>query len=149
MSLTGFTFKIVTPERVVFESQVSQATLPTRMGEITVLPNHIPLVSSVIPGEIRIVDEQGREHLLAVAGGFVQVYPGKIVILADRSEMAHELDEARAAEAHERARKLLEAKTGMPDRDYAALKALMDKELARLKVARKYKERGIRTGDLK
>lgn len=137
----GFTFKVVTPERVVFESQVAQATLPTSMGEITVLPHHIPLVSAVVPGEIRIIDERGAEQLLAVAGGFVQVHPGKIVILADRSEMAHELDEARASEAHERAKKLLEAKTGMPDRDYAALAALMDKELARLKVARKYKQR--------
>lgn len=139
--MSTFTFKVVTPERVVFESQVAQATLPTSTGEITVLPNHIPLVSQVIAGEIRILDTAGKEQLLAVAGGFVQVHPGKIVILADRSEMAHELDEARAAEAHERAKKLLEAKTGMPDRDYAALAALMDKELARLKVARKYKER--------
>lgn len=136
-----FTFKIVTPERVVFETQASQATLPTSTGEITVLPHHIPLVSRVVAGEIRIHDASGKEQLLAVSGGFVQVHPTKMVVLADTSEMAHELSEDRAREAHERARKLLEAKTGAADRDYAAMAALMDKELARLKVVRKYKQR--------
>lgn len=144
-----FTFKIVTPERVVYESQVVQATVPTTLGEITVLAHHIPLVSTIVAGEIRITDDKGALHSLAVSGGFVQVHPRKIVILADTAEMAHEVSEERAHEAHERAKKLLESKGGMQDHEFAALKVLMDKELARLKVARKYKQRGIRASDLK
>ena len=147
--MSTFTFKIVTPERVVFESAVQKATLPTNTGEITVLPQHIPLVSRVIPGEIRITDAQNTEYLLSVSGGFVQVHPGKIVILADTAEMSHELSEERAHDAHERAKKILESKAGMTDRDVASMQVLVDKELARLKVARKHKERGIRGGLLK
>jgi F-type H+-transporting ATPase subunit epsilon len=141
--MATFFFKIVTPERVVFEAQVAQATLPTAQGEITVLPNHIPLVSNLIPGEI-IVDVDGKQQSLAVSGGFVQVHPEKLILLADTAEMAHELDESRAEEAHRRAKELLAAPSGTHDHSYAALQVLMDKELARLKVARKYKQRGLR-----
>lgn len=140
--MTGtFKFKVVTPERVVFEKIVSQATLPTAAGEITVLPHHIPLIAEVVAGEIQLVDEAGERESLAVSGGFAEVHPTTLVILADTAEMAGELDETRAAEAHRRAEELLKAKAGAPDHDYAGLKILMDKELARLKVARKYKER--------
>jgi len=147
--MSTFNFKIVTPERVVFDSEAEKATLPTNTGEITILPNHIPLVSQVVAGEMRITDAEHREHLLAVSGGFVQVQSLSITILADTAEMAHELSEERAKEAHERARKLLEAKTGLTDRDVASLQALIDKELARVKVARKHKDPGIRSGLLK
>src|SRR3989344_3750803 len=105
-----FTFKIVTPERVVFEARVTQVTLPTQMGEITVLPHHIPMVGVAVPGEVMFHDEQGATQTLALSGGFIQVHPDKLVILADTAEMAHEISEARALEAHERAKKLLEAK---------------------------------------
>lgn len=137
--MNAFTFKIVTPERVVFEKQVSQVTLPTALGEITVLPNHIPLVSSMMAGEISLKDEHGKEEFFSVSGGFAEVYPRAFVILADTAEMAHELDEARATEAHRRAAELLHTRAGSMDHDYAALKVLMDKELARLKVARRHK----------
>ncbi len=144
-----FKFKIVTPERVVFEAKVVQVTLPTQAGEITVLPHHIPLLSNLTAGEIVIKTHDGKEESLAVSGGFVQVSPQQLVILADTAEMAHEISEAEAEKAHQRAQELLAQKAGVPDRDYAALKILMDRELARLKVARKYKQRGMRGGDLK
>ncbi len=150
-----FLFKVVTPERLVKELKVLQVTLPTTMGEITVLPHHIPLVAAVVSGEIAVHDEQGREHSFAVSGGFVQVYPGKLVILADTADMAHEISEEQALLAHKRAQELLGQKAGIRDHEYAALQVLMDKEFARLKVARKYKQRGstgaprgIRTDDL-
>lgn len=139
--MATFLFKIVTPERIVYEAEVTQVTIPTALGEITVLPNHIPLVSQLVAGELVLLDAQGQHQAIALSGGFLQVHPGKVVLLADTAEMAHELDEARAAEAHARAKKLLATPTGVHDHDYAALKVLMDKELARLKVARKYKQR--------
>ncbi len=141
--MATFSFKIVTPERVVFETSASQVTLPTAQGEITVLPHHIPLVSALVPGEIIVTDAEGKQQSLAVSGGFIQVHPEKLVLLADTAEMAHELDESRAAEAHKRAQELLAAPAGSHDHDYAALQVLMDKELARLKVARKYKRKSV------
>ena len=139
-------FKIVSPERVVFEARISQVSLPTEMGEITVLPNHIPVVSNLMPGEIVIQDEKGVETSLAVSGGFVQISGDAVTVLADTAVLAHEISEERAAEAHRRAHELLKAKAGAPDQDYARLKVLMDKQFARLKVARKYKQRGARSG---
>lgn len=144
-----FQFKIVSPERVVFEAKVSQATLPTSTGQITVLPHHIPLVSNLVPGEIVIHDENGQERMLAISGGFTQVFPDKIVVLADTAEMAHEISENQAVEAHKRAEDLLKAKGGVRDKEFAALQVMMDKELARLKVVRRYKQRGISGTDLK
>ena len=143
--MNTFTFKIVTPERVVSEQEVTQATLPTAMGHITVLPHHLPLVSVVVPGEIIVRDDKGNDHALAVSGGFVQVHPKKLILLADTAEMAHELDEMQIETAHKRAQDLLDSKGGIRDKEYAALKILMDRELARLKVVRRHKKRGIRT----
>jgi len=147
--MDSFKFKIVTPERLVQELDVVQATMPTALGDITVLPHHIPLVASVVPGEIVIKDAEGAEHSFAVSGGFVQVYPGKLVILADTADMAHEISEEQALLAHKRAQELLGQKAGIRDHEYAALQVLMDKEFARLKVARKYKQRGVRVRDIK
>lgn len=133
--------KIVTPERVVYEHDVVSVTLPTMQGEITVLPNHIPLVSVLRPGELAAVaadQSTGRVHL-AVSGGFIEVGNNTIVILADTAERAEEIDEQKAVEAHERARQLM-ANTKLADTvEYAQLAAKMEKELARLKVARKHR----------
>ena len=65
-------FKIATPEKVVYEDEIKQASIPTTSGEVTILPNHIPLVSVLQAGEIKITDKDG-EHDLAVAGGFLEV----------------------------------------------------------------------------
>ncbi len=135
-------FQIATPERVVFEApSVSAITLPTKMGEITILPDHLPLVSSLVPGEVRVTI--GGEHIsMAVSGGFIEVKPGKVVVLADTAERAEEIDEQRAEEARERARQLMQQKRVAEEVDYAALTAKLEKELARLRVVRKHKDRG-------
>jgi len=94
-------FKIATPEKVVYEKDsVAQVTIPTMNGEITILPNHIPLVSVVKAGELRVRDREG-EHLMAVAGGFLEVRGNnEIVILADNAERAQDIDIAKAEAAH-------------------------------------------------
>src|SRR3989338_515301 len=100
-------FEITTPERTVYKSEVDQVTVPTAMGEITVLPNHIPLVSQLVSGELVIKKGSEKIHL-AVSGGFVEVRQGNhVVILADTAERAEEIDVARAEEARERARQLV------------------------------------------
>lgn len=131
-------FKIATPERVVYEDEVDQITLPTKMGEITVLPNHLPIVSSLQAGEI-LIKKDGQETPLAVSGGFVEFNSNQMAILADTAERVEEIDEARAEAARARVAEILENKRGAEAVDFTALAAKMEKELARLKVARKYK----------
>lgn len=136
-------FKIATPEKVVYQAEVDQITLPTKMGEITVLPNHLPLVSSLMAGEILI--KSGKEELpLAVSGGFVEFAENQMTILADTAERAEEIDEQRAEAGRQKAKDLLERKVSAEQVDFTALASKMEKELARLKVARKYKS--IRKG---
>lgn len=131
-------FKIATPERVVYEEEINQITLPTKMGEITILPNHIPLVSSLMPGEILI--KKGKEEIpLAVSGGFVEFHNNNLVILADTAERVEEIDIKRAEAARQKAKDILEKKQYADEVDFTALAARMEKELARLKVAKKYK----------
>ncbi len=138
MSITLY-FQITTPERVVFDApSVESITLPTKMGEITILPNHLPLVSSLVPGEVRV--KIGNEEIsMAVSGGFIEVSPGKVVVLADTAERAEEIDEIRAEQARQRAKDLMEKKSAEAV-DYTTLAAKLEKELARLKVVRKHRE---------
>src|SRR3989338_11284941 len=128
-------FKLVTPERLVMETEVDSVSIPTQMGQITVLPNHLPLVANLQPGEL-IIRSAGREEYLAVSGGVVQINPGsQVMILADSADRAEEIDVARAVAAHERAAKLqLEVKD---DQQFADTAAHLAKHLARLRVARR------------
>ncbi|MBU2542858.1 ATP synthase F1 subunit epsilon [Patescibacteria group bacterium] len=132
-------FKIATPERVVYEDEIKQVSIPTTSGEITILPNHIPLVSVVQAGELKIVDKDG-EHVLAVAGGFLEVRDNnEIVILADNAERAEEIDLERAEEARQRALKEIEQAKSMENVDFAKLQAVIDREMNRIRVGKKYK----------
>ncbi|MFA6533625.1 MAG: ATP synthase F1 subunit epsilon [Patescibacteria group bacterium] len=134
-------FIITTPERTVYDAEVDQISIPTKMGEITVLPHHLPLVSALLPGELKIVSD-GKETSIAVSGGFVEVGPEKVTILADSAEHAEEIDEARAEAGRERAKKLL-AEKRFDTEEFVGLSAKIEKELARLKVVRKKKYRDL------
>lgn len=129
--------KIITPEREIFSDSVEQVTLPSVDGEITVLPAHIPLVSILRAGEV-VIKKGGETIPLAVSGGMIKVTGEEVVILADTAERVEEIIEERAAEAHDRAKKLLEEKT-FDANEFATIAAKMAKELARLKVARKWR----------
>lgn len=128
-------FEITTPERIVYTDEVDEVILPTPQGEIGILPHHIPLVSLLTAGEIRI--KKGSETIhMATSGGFIQVKPNKVLVLADTAEQAEEIDEARAEEARKRAQGLLKEKR-VDAREFAVLTAKIEKELARLKVAKR------------
>ncbi len=133
-------FKIVTPEKVVFDApQAESITLPTKLGEITILPDHIPLVAALVPGEVR-VKVRGEEIMMAVSGGFIEVQPGSVTVLADTAEHSAEIDIERAEAARLRASELMQQRV-VEAEDYTALAARLEKELARVKVARKHRER--------
>jgi len=135
-------FKIVTPERIVYEDEIDQITLPTKVGEITILPNHIPLVSSLRPGEV-LIKKDKHEVPMAISGGFAEFNDNQLIILADTAERVEEIDEKRADEARQRVKELLEKRQEQENIDFTALATKLEKELARLKVAKKYKH--IRT----
>ena len=137
--------KIVTPERIVFSEKISQVSLSTTTGQITILPQHIPLVSQLTAGEISVKYNGNEEDLMAISGGFVEVLPDQVVVLVDTAERAEEIDEQKAEQARQRAEEILKTKV-VDAKEFAFLTAQIEKELFRLKVARKYKKRGIRTG---
>jgi F-type H+-transporting ATPase subunit epsilon len=111
--------------------------LPTQAGQITVLPNHIPLLSALQAGEL-IIKNDKEEIALAVSSGFIEVKPNsEVVVLTETAEHADEIDEAKAQAAKDRAEKLLQDSKGKEAVDYTALAGKIAKELARLKVAKR------------
>lgn len=127
---------ITTPEKTLFTDEVDEVTLPTQMGEITVLPHHIAMVSLLAPGELLI--KKGNQNIpMAVSGGFIEVRPDKVVVLADTAERSDEIDEQRAEEARQRAQALMKEKR-TDSVEYAALAAKLEKEIARLRVKRRH-----------
>jgi len=134
--------ELTTPERIVSRIEADEVTLPTQEGEITILPGHVPLVGVLVSGMMTI-RAGGEESYVAVSGGFIEIQPGsKVIILADTAERAEELDLKKVEEARERAQKMLREQRGADDVSAAAMMAELNRELARLKVARRH---GART----
>jgi len=132
--------KIATPERVIYENEIQQVSIPTMDGEITVLPNHVPLVSVLQAGEMRISDKDG-EQVMAISGGFLEVRgQNEIVILADNAERATEIDIERAEKARARAEELMRQEKATEDIDFAKLQVVIDREMNRIRVGKKYKK---------
>ncbi len=133
-------FRIATPERVVYENnEIDQVTIPTTTGQITVLPNHIPLVSIIQAGELKIKDTNG-EHVIAIAGGFLEVRGNnELVVLADHAERVEEIDLERAEKARKTAEEQMKNIKNVQDVDFARLQAKIDREMNRLKIGKKYK----------
>ena len=137
--MTHFTFEIASPERVVLKANMHQVYATTVMGEITILPSHIPLVALLKPGVIEAVTIDGVREIMAVSGGLIEVMAGKVVVLADTAEKASELDEERIKQAQERALGLKEQARHQDDVEFARLSALIEKEVARGHAVRKWK----------
>ncbi len=132
-------FEVVTPERIVLKQFVSQVTVPTEDGEITVLPEHIPLVSILKPGVIEMRLDDGSLEIMSVSGGFLEVMRDKIVILADTAERAEELDEKRIEEARARAEERKKDIESLDERQFANIAVQLEKEMARLKALTKWR----------
>ena len=119
MERTHLQVQLITPEKIVFKGEAEFVTVPTITGVITVLPTHTPLVSAIGSGELVLKTKEGEIHF-AVFSGVIDIRPGSVVhVLVDRSERAEDIDVARAQEAVERARKMLEEKSHESDFDFA------------------------------
>ena len=90
--------EVVTPERLVYSDDVDRVQVPGSEGELGILPHHAPLVATLGTGELRIIKGSSEESI-AVIGGFVQVRPDKVVIMAESADLAAEIDLERAQQA--------------------------------------------------
>ncbi len=126
--------EIVTPEKVVYKDEVDEVTLPTKAGEITVLPHHASLFTQADHGEIRI-KKAGKDQFLALTGGFIEVTDNKVTVLADYAIRSEDIEIAKAEEAHNRAEKLMEEKVSTED--FASAQAAFRRAILELKVARR------------
>jgi len=132
---------IVTAERSVFSEEVDVVVAPGIEGQLGILPHHTPLMTTLQAGELR-VKKGGEEFSLVISGGFLEVRPDRIIVLADAAERAEEIDLARAEEAKRRAQEYIGRP--IPEVDIARAEAALRRSLARLKVGEKRKRRSQR-----
>ena len=133
-------FEIVTPEMIVLKEMVHQVTVPTKDGEIVILPKHMPLVSILVPGVVEIKKENGDIEIASVSGGFIEVLRNKVVLLADTAERASDIDEQRAEEAKKRAEESLKNLRHDDEERFANVSANIARELARSKAVDRWRK---------
>jgi F-type H+-transporting ATPase subunit epsilon len=133
-----FRLEVVTAEGMVFSDDVNMIVAWGTEGQLGILPHHAPLMTMLRPGDL-LIRKDNEEEYLAISGGFLEVRPDKVVILADTCERAEEIDVARAEAAKRRAEEMLKGRP--PEVDAAAAEAALRRSLARLKVAEKKRRR--------
>ena len=126
--------EIVTPEGVSYSEDVEMVTLPASEGEMGVYPNHVPLMTQVVAGEVT-ARRNGRDEWLAVGDGFVEVTGERVAILTDMAVKAENIDAVKAEEAKRRAEARLAEK--IDDEETALVSAALAHSLAQLKVKRR------------
>lgn len=125
--------EVVTPERLVLSQEVEEVVAPGELGQFGVLPGHRPFFTSLAIGEL-VYRSGGEEHHIAVSGGFAEVLPDRVIILAETAELASEIDVERAQRAKKRAEERLK-NLSPADPEYAVAQAALKRAVTRLKVA--------------
>lgn len=132
-------FEFVAQDSIVFEGDVTMVSIPGADGALGVLPRHAPLMAVVNPGEVMVRQEGKPDQFFVVGGGFVEVRPDKVVLVARSGESAEAIDAVRAEAALRRAQEFLSS----PDKDRdmdrrLAMEASLRRSTARLKIARRH-----------
>ena len=135
--------EIVTPERQVFNDEVDSVVCPGIEGELGILPHHAPLLTTLGFGELRI-RKGGDDEYFAIAGGFLQVRPDKVVVMAETADMASEIDLEKAMEARREAERQLSEGFEEPA-DLARARASLQRALLRIRVAERHRREGPRS----
>ena len=127
--------EIVTPEQKIYSDDVDSVVIPGVEGELGVLPQHVPLMTQLLPGELRVL--KGAEELrLAVGEGFVEIGADKVAVLTDMAVKESEIDESAAEDAVKRAEEAMKD-SKLDDEEYATVKASLQKSLALVRVKRR------------
>ncbi|MEE8354064.1 MAG: F0F1 ATP synthase subunit epsilon [Dehalococcoidales bacterium] len=136
--MAGIRLDIVTAERQVYSEDVDLVVAPGIDGEMAILPGHAPLMTTLQPGEL-LIRRGGEETPLVITGGFLEVRPERVTVLADAAERVEEIDAERAEEARRRAEERLGEKLGATDLAHA--EAALHRSLVRLRVIQKRRRR--------
>jgi len=128
--------KVITPEKVIFDNEADELILPTINGEIAVLPHHVDLLTQLAPGEM-IIKVKGKDHHIALTGGFLQIEQSELSVLAEYAIRSEEIDTKKAQEAQKRAEEVLKNTEKVGERDFAIAQMDIRKAVLELKVARK------------
>jgi len=143
MATKQLQLKIITPERIVLDEMVDLVTLPTGEGEITVLPDHIPLISTLASGDV-VAKVNGELVPMAVSGGFIEVSGNVVKVLADFAEHVADISDEVLAKAKARAEELKKLKDGNEVVDFEAFEGELERSLTRVKMADKWKNKKYR-----
>jgi F-type H+-transporting ATPase subunit epsilon len=137
--MSSLKLDIVTAERVVYSGDVDAVIAPGVEGQLGILPHHAPLMTMLQAGEL-VARKAGQEEIMAISGGFLEVRPDRVIVLADQAERAEEIDFARAEAAKKRAEERLRDRkaTGL---DESRAEAALRRALTRLSVAEKIQRR--------
>ena len=138
--MSGLKLDIVTAEGAVYSEDVDVVIAPGVEGQLGILPHHTPLMTALQAGEL-VVRKGGEEIRLAITGGFIEVRPDRVIILADAAERAEEIDVTRAEEARRRAEQLLAEGRGVGLDEAARAEAALRRAMTRLRVAEKVPRR--------
>ena len=148
MNTKQLKLKIVTPERLILEEMVDQVSLPTTLGEITVLPEHIPLVTGLSSGDV-VAFVNGEHVPMAVVGGFVEIKTNEkgiteVAVLADFAEHISELHEEKIEKAKARSEELKKLMENKEHVDFEHFEAELERSLTRVKIADKWRTKKYR-----
>ena len=131
---------VVSAEESIFSGEAEFVVLPGEAGELGIYPKHTPLITRIKPGSVRIkIPGQAEEELVFVAGGVLEVQPGVITVLADTAIRGHDLDEAKALEAQQRAKESLQNRTSQME--YAKAVSELAEASAQIAAIRKLRQR--------
>ncbi|OQY14685.1 MAG: F0F1 ATP synthase subunit epsilon [Desulfobacterium sp. 4572_20] len=136
--MATFRLELVTAERMVYSDDVDMVIAWGLEGQLGILPHHAPLMTMLQPGEL-IVKKDNKETFMAVSGGFLEVRPDKVIVLADACERAEEIDRTRAEEAKRQAEEIIRSPS--PETETATAEAALRRSLVRLKVAEKIRRK--------
>ena len=128
------TLEVVTPAGTVYSDNVQMVTLPGVAGQMGIYPQHVPLITQMVPGEM-IVRKDGRELFIATGEGLIEITARRVAILTDLAVPADRIDEAKAEEARQRAEARLREK--LSSEEVASVNASLARSLAQLRVKRR------------
>ncbi|MCX7251800.1 MAG: F0F1 ATP synthase subunit epsilon [Burkholderiales bacterium] len=131
--------EVVSAEEAIFSGRAKFVALPGETGELGILPGHIPLITRIKPGAVRIEKEDGSEEFVFVAGGILEVQPKCITVLSDTAIRGHDLDEAKANEARKAAEEAL--KNAKSDVDLARAQSELAVMAAQIAALRKFRQK--------
>ncbi len=130
---------IVSAEKEIYSGTVTQIFAPAIMGEVGVMPRHAPMLSTLKPGVVRVISQQGEEQDFFVSGGILEIQPHIVTILSDTAMRACDIDEAAALQAKDRAEATMKGKAS--EMDYARAKAELLEAVAQIKTLKNLRKK--------